>query len=93
MEFLTKNWPFTVGDQVYIYYVLVAVIFGLLLVNLTSALRQKLTVKGIVFSFFSEVVGGNKIENNIRILLLFLLAISFMVLAIDIVVNDMQLPN
>ena len=81
------------GDQIFIFYGLGLIIFGLFLVNIFSAFRQRLPVKRVIFSLFSEVANANKLESILRYILLFLLAIVFMVLFLDIGVNGMQLSH
>jgi hypothetical protein len=91
MDHILNNWPLSVGDQIYIYYVLVTALLGLFAVNVSSAFRQKLSVKKLVLSLFREVTGADSVENAIRNVFLSLLAISFIILVIDISANGMQL--
>ena len=93
MEILIKIWPFGVGQQIYILYFGCLAVFGLIVLNLFTALRQKLPVQKVLSGIFNEIETQNKTEKILRIVLLNFLWISFFVLVIDTQVNGMQIIN
>ena len=93
MEALSEIWPFAVGHQKFIFNFSGAAVFGLILLNIFSALRQHLPIQKVLSGLFVEIGTQNKIEKNLRILLIVLLVTGFIALIIDTQVNGMQLVN
>jgi hypothetical protein len=52
MEIIFEIWPFTVGQQKLIFNFGGAVVIGLILLNVFSALRQKLSFQKVISGFF-----------------------------------------
>jgi hypothetical protein len=95
VDWLAEIWPFAPGQQRSIFYVTGLAIFGLIALNLYSALRQQLPLQKVIGAFFSEIGTTNRVEKCIRVLLIGWLLVGFLVLVLDAQINGMQLvdPN
>ena len=93
MEFINKIWPFVPGQQEAIFQVAGFAIFGLIALNITTAIRQQLSVSKVLSSIFSPAPNKNKTEKIISIILLILLVAVFFAAVIDIQVNGNQILN
>lgn len=93
MEILIRIWPFVVGQQIFILYFGCLAVFGLIVLNVFTAFRQKLSIQKVLSGIFNEIETQNKTEKILRLVLLNLLWVSFFVLVIDTQINGIQIIN
>lgn len=93
METITELWPFAPGQQEHIFKITSFAIFGLILLNVISNIRQKSPVSKIISGLFSYVTNKNKTEIIIGKALYIILILSFFIAIIDISINGNQIVN
>ena len=91
MEYLIKIWPFVPGQQETIFQIAGLGIIGLIILNVTSSIRQKLPTSKIVSGLFAYIPNKNKVEIIIGKLLYAILMLGFFATLIDILINGNQL--
>ena len=87
-----QSW-FIPGQQKSLFLIPGFAVIGLIALNIISALRQKLPIKKLAASPFSDVTKKNKVETIIGVVLYVILVLGFFVVVIDTQVNGNQIVD
>ena len=95
MAWLTEIWPFVPGQQHMIFNITGLGIVGLIVLNIVSALRQRMPIHKVMSAMLVQIPTSSAMEKRLRVALIGFLLLGFLVLVIDIQVNGMQMvdPN
>ncbi len=91
MDTLRAIWPFVPGQQELIFQITGVAVVGLLALNIYIALSQRLSLRTIASSLFTEVGRPTKVQSVLRILFLCWIVLGFFFLIVDVVVNGNQI--
>ena len=93
MAWLAELWPFVPGQQHLIFNVTGLGVIGLLVLNLFSALRQRMPTQKLLAAVFTEVSTQSRGERYIRYVFITWLVVGFLVLVLDIQINGNQIVD
>ena len=107
MEYIIEIWPFVPGQQEDIFRISGFAIIGLSILNIASAIRQRLSFSKIVSGLFTRLnpvrqgmpfskrartyLAPIVLKNKIETILVVTLILGFLVLLMDISINGMQI--
>lgn len=93
MNWIASMWPFDHGQQHLILSLTGVSIIGLIVLNVFSALRQRMPMQRILSGLFTQVPTNNRIEKALRLMLFVWLVLGFVILVLDTQINGMQLVD